>query len=733
MAAHRETGFPITIVRPSHTYDTIVPVAVGKSDYTIIDRIRRGKPVIVHGEGTSLWTLTHADDFGRAFIGLLGNPRTIGHAVPHHLRRMADLGSDPAAGRSRGGRRRSADRAHPERVHRQARSRHGRRADRRQELERAVRQREDQELRSRLACADPVRGGDPPHRRLVRRRSRAPDRRPGGRRARRRDPARLAACRSPHRRLRRRRRRSSRSVPIDSPHRMATFALRRGEGGMVYGSGGSGRRLGDQVVVRGGVRRRAWSGAATTTPAGEPPVHSGVIRKQDGAVRLLRAALGQRERQPPAGVRVHAGARRARRHLLRPRLRPRAASRSTATTVEAQPETPLPAGTFFWRVVDAPADERDLAARHPVARERPHHRRPRPCPTTTVTAWRTSPIGAPAAGTGSVPVFFGRFFGADRHADVTLTGGDAFGRGDRGGRRPQRRRLRRARGRVGRRSRDRSTIYDGGARGPDHGHHAAARAGHGRTSGRRWRARATSTATATATSSSGGREVAQVFLGGANGVAATAAFTLAGAPGGDALVVQGPGDVNGDGAPDVFVGGVIYLGDGSTASRRRRASRPGPWPPDFAGDNDGDGLTDFAANQGVFPGTPAGIDPNPVPASSRRASSCSRARATSMATATADVVSSIIAPSRACPERERVYFGAPTGCGTNGCRAFSPLFIPGLDFTPASNLRAIIAAAGDINGDGGDDLVVLTPENGDRLHLPGGRRARAAAGVVPAR
>jgi len=80
MVAHRETGFPMTIVRPSHTYDTIVPVAVGKSDYTIIDRIRRGKPVIVHGEGTSLWTLTHAEDFGRAFIGLLGNPRTIGHA-----------------------------------------------------------------------------------------------------------------------------------------------------------------------------------------------------------------------------------------------------------------------------------------------------------------------------------------------------------------------------------------------------------------------------------------------------------------------------------------------------------------------------------------------------------------------------------------------------------------------------------------------------------------------------
>jgi nucleoside-diphosphate-sugar epimerase len=80
MRAHRATGFPFTIVRPSHTYDTIVPVAVGKSDFTIIDRIRRGAPVIIHGEGTSLWTLTHADDFARAFLGLCGSPRAIGHA-----------------------------------------------------------------------------------------------------------------------------------------------------------------------------------------------------------------------------------------------------------------------------------------------------------------------------------------------------------------------------------------------------------------------------------------------------------------------------------------------------------------------------------------------------------------------------------------------------------------------------------------------------------------------------
>ena len=60
----------------------------------------------------------------------------------------------------------------------------------------------------------------------------------------------------------------------------------------------------------------------------------------------------------------------------------------------------------------------------------------------------------------------------------------------------------------------------------------------------------------------GGLEIAQVFLGSASGVVAKAAFTLAGMPGGNALTVQGPGDVNGDGNPDVLVGGVIYLGNG---------------------------------------------------------------------------------------------------------------------------------------------------------------------------
>jgi nucleoside-diphosphate-sugar epimerase len=74
--AYRELDFPATIVRPSHTYDCqSLPVHGG---YTVIDRMRRGKPVVVHGDGTSLWVLTHHDDFARGFNGLLGNSQAIG-------------------------------------------------------------------------------------------------------------------------------------------------------------------------------------------------------------------------------------------------------------------------------------------------------------------------------------------------------------------------------------------------------------------------------------------------------------------------------------------------------------------------------------------------------------------------------------------------------------------------------------------------------------------------------
>jgi nucleoside-diphosphate-sugar epimerase len=69
-------GFPVTIVRPSHTYDEASPPLPG--DWTVIDRIARGAEVVVPGDGTSLWTLTHADDFAQGLAGLLGNPRTVG-------------------------------------------------------------------------------------------------------------------------------------------------------------------------------------------------------------------------------------------------------------------------------------------------------------------------------------------------------------------------------------------------------------------------------------------------------------------------------------------------------------------------------------------------------------------------------------------------------------------------------------------------------------------------------
>lgn len=78
MQAYREDSFPATIVRPSHTYDaTLLPM---HSHYTVVARMRAGKKVIVHGDGTSLWTMTHHRDFAKGFIGLLGNPGAVGEA-----------------------------------------------------------------------------------------------------------------------------------------------------------------------------------------------------------------------------------------------------------------------------------------------------------------------------------------------------------------------------------------------------------------------------------------------------------------------------------------------------------------------------------------------------------------------------------------------------------------------------------------------------------------------------
>lgn len=83
MEAYRQLNFPVTIIRPSHTYDNrAVPLGIhGKNgSFQIIKRMLDGKPVIIHGDGTSLWTMTHNSDFAKGYVGLMGNPHAIGEA-----------------------------------------------------------------------------------------------------------------------------------------------------------------------------------------------------------------------------------------------------------------------------------------------------------------------------------------------------------------------------------------------------------------------------------------------------------------------------------------------------------------------------------------------------------------------------------------------------------------------------------------------------------------------------
>jgi nucleoside-diphosphate-sugar epimerase len=83
MKAYREEGFPVTIVRPSLTYgDTQIPLAVNswEKPYTAVDRMRKGQKVIVPGDGSSLWVVTHNSDFAKGLVGLLGHEQAIGHA-----------------------------------------------------------------------------------------------------------------------------------------------------------------------------------------------------------------------------------------------------------------------------------------------------------------------------------------------------------------------------------------------------------------------------------------------------------------------------------------------------------------------------------------------------------------------------------------------------------------------------------------------------------------------------
>ena len=83
MQEFQTNGFPVTIIRPSLTYgNTMIPVGVDcwKKPWTLVDRIRKGKKIIIHGDGTSLWVMTHNTDFAKGLLGLIGNPLAIGQA-----------------------------------------------------------------------------------------------------------------------------------------------------------------------------------------------------------------------------------------------------------------------------------------------------------------------------------------------------------------------------------------------------------------------------------------------------------------------------------------------------------------------------------------------------------------------------------------------------------------------------------------------------------------------------
>ena len=80
-AAFRQDAFPVTIIRPGHTYDTIIPDSVGDGDWTIPWRLLNGKPIVVHGDGTTLWTLTHSIDFANGLVEFLKSGHAPGDIV----------------------------------------------------------------------------------------------------------------------------------------------------------------------------------------------------------------------------------------------------------------------------------------------------------------------------------------------------------------------------------------------------------------------------------------------------------------------------------------------------------------------------------------------------------------------------------------------------------------------------------------------------------------------------
>ncbi len=150
MRALREEGFPITIVRPAHTYgDWSMPLAVSswQKPFSSIARWRAGKALIVPGDGQTLWTLTHNSDFAVGSRGAARSPPGNRPRLPHRVRRGPDLGRDPPPDgrRGRGG---MPDRPHPHRLHRGLPSRDERPARGRRLGLPGLRQQQDQAVRA---------------------------------------------------------------------------------------------------------------------------------------------------------------------------------------------------------------------------------------------------------------------------------------------------------------------------------------------------------------------------------------------------------------------------------------------------------------------------------------------------------------------------------------------------------------------------------------------------------
>jgi hypothetical protein len=232
----------------------------------------------------------------------------------------------------------------------------------------------------------------------------------------------------------------------------------------------------------------------------------------------------------------------------------------------------------------------------------------------------------------------------------------------------------------------------------------------------------------------GGREVAQVFLGSAAGVQPTAAFAIGGAdvaPGSstaaDATAVAGGADFNGDGRPDAIIGmpsgaAATYAGDGAML-----ILQPGVGPGAagrVAGDANGDGFADYAGGA-LFTGGPQGLD-HALYLFAFAGESFQTAAGDVDGDGYGDVVGEVSAIVGA-RERKRIYFGAASGCPTNGCARRVPLFIPGYTAdAPVTEPAVIVVGVGDLNGDGFADVAAGAPASGHVYLFYGG-----AAGPAP--